>query len=360
MNPRILAAILSGLFAATACQPAPPAAPSSGNLDQAPAPAPLRKVRFLLNSGYSGANSWFLLADQRGYFREEGLEVEFVMGRGAFTAAGRVAREGYDIGYGDVQAVIEENAKSAEDAPVAVYMVMSRSPSAIILPAASPVSEPKQLQGLTITGHGTDVALNTFAQYAERAGIDAGKVRVVSNDGNWKTLLGLFPERRTDALFGYITTTAAAVRSANGDVGKQLKYLRFRDVLPEFYGSTLMMSRRFIAESPEDARAVVRAVNRGVLGALCEPEEAIQALLVRDPGSDAQVELARLLDTAEEDMGGKAAALRDGVGDIVPARMQASIELTSRARRLPSQPTVEQVFRRDLLPPLPERQGCDR
>ena len=72
---------------------------------QAPAPAPLRKVRFLLNSGYSGANSWFLLADQRGYFREEGLEVEFVMGRGAFTAAGRVAREGYDIGYGDVQAL---------------------------------------------------------------------------------------------------------------------------------------------------------------------------------------------------------------------------------------------------------------
>lgn len=357
MNRRILAALLSGLFVATSCSTTRPAAPAHA---EAATPAPLRKVRFLLNSGYSGANSWFLLADQRGYFREEGLEVEFIMGRGAFTAAGRVAREGYDVGYGDVQAVIEENAQAAPAAPVAVYMVMSRSPSAIILPAASDVSVPKQLEGLTITGHGTDVALNTFAQYAERTGIDAGKVRIVPNDGNWKVLLGLFSERKTDALFGYLTTTAAAVRSANGDVGKQLKYLRFRDVLPEFYGSTLMMSRKFIERSPQDARAVVRAVNRGMLGALCEPDAAIAALRARSPESDPKVEMARLLDTAEEDMGGKANALRDGIGDIDPARMRASIELTARSRRLPSQPGVEQVFRRDLLPPLAERQGCGR
>lgn len=360
MNRRILAALLSGLFAATACSTTQPAADTAGAETKATTPAPLRKVRFLLNSGYSGANSWFLLADQRGYFREEGLEVEFIMGRGAFTAAGRVAREGYDVGYGDVQAVIEENAKDAQAAPVAVYMVMSRSPSAIILPARSEVSEPKQLEGLTITGHGTDVALNTFAQYAERTGIDARKVHVVPNDGNWKVLLGLFPERKTDALFGYLTTTAAAVRSANGDVNKQLKYLRFRDALPEFYGSTLMMSRRFIERSPQDARAMVRAVNRGMLGTLCEPDAAIAALRARSPESDAKVELARLLDTAEEDMGGKANALRDGIGDIDPARMQASIELTARARRLPLQPGVEQVFRRDLLPPLAERRGCRR
>lgn len=356
MNHRILATTLCGLLAAMICSTTLSAAQTSEHA----ATAPLRKVRFLLNSGYSGANSWFLLADQRGYFREEGLEVEFVMGRGAFTAAGRMASEGYDVGYGDMQAVVEENAKDAKRAPVAVYMVMSRSPSAIILPASSPVSDPKQLQGLTITGHGTDVALNSFAQYAERVGIDASKVHVVPNDGDWNVLLGLFPTHKTDALFGYITTTAAAIRSAHGDVSKALKYLRFRDVLPEFYGSTLMLSRKFIEQAPDDARAVVRAVNRGVIGALCDPDAAIAALRERNPESDAKVELARLLDTAEEDMGGKAAALRDGVGDIDPARMQASIVLTARARHLPSQPSVEQVFRRNLLPPLSARQGCPR
>ena len=88
MNRRILATLLSGLFAATACSTTQPAADTAGAETKATTPAPLRKVRFLLNSGYSGANSWFLLADQRGYFREEGLEVEFIMGRGAFTAAG--------------------------------------------------------------------------------------------------------------------------------------------------------------------------------------------------------------------------------------------------------------------------------
>lgn len=352
MSCRHLLAGLAALLLLAGCgrTPADGAAPAA-----APA-APPQKVRFLLNSGFSGANAWFLLAEQRGYFRDEGIEIEFVPGRGAFTAAGRMVEEGFDAGYGDIQAAYEQAAKAPGQAPVGVYMVMDRSPSVIILPAASPVKTAEQLAGLTITGHATDVALNTFEQYASRTGLDPASVRIVANDGNWKVLIGLLDAHASDALFGYLSTSSAAIRTAGGDVAARLRFLKFRDAVPELYGSALMLSPQLLRERPDVARGLVNAVNRGVMDALCAPEAAIDALVGHDPAQNAGVELGRLLDTVD-DMGGRA-LVAQGVGDIDRARMLAGLKLTAATRRLPREPSVEEVFDRSLLPPLELRRPC--
>ena len=65
----------------------------------------------LLNSGYSRANAWFPLAEDRGHFRRAGLEITFTAGRGAYTAAPRLAAEPFDAGYGDINALIEVAAR---------------------------------------------------------------------------------------------------------------------------------------------------------------------------------------------------------------------------------------------------------
>lgn len=346
---------MAACLALAACAKDAPtqAADAKGHADAAAQP-PLRKVRFLLNSGFSGANSWFVLADERGYFREEGIEVEFTPGKGAFTAAGRMVEEGYDVGYGDVNAVIEQAAKNPGKSPIGVYMVMDRSPSVIILPAKSAIRAPKDLAGHTVTGHGTDVALNTFAQYAARTGVDPASVRIVPNDGDWKTLLGLLDKHESDGLFGYLSTSSAAVRKAGGDVGATLRFLEFKQALPEFYGSVLMVSPRLKNDEPAIARGIVNAVNRGMMDVLCDPDEAIAALLRRDPKQDAAVEKGRLLDTIREDMDGDGIPAR-GVGGIETPRMEASIALTAQARKLPKQPAVVDVFTPEFLPAIERR-----
>lgn len=322
----------------------------------APEPVP-HKLRFLLNSGFSGANAWFLVAQERGYFRDEGIEVEFVPGRGAFTAAGRMIEENFDAGYGDIQATYEQAARLPGKAPVGVYMVMDTSPSVIILPAASPVMAPKALAGRTITGHGTDVALNTFEQYAAKTGLDPRSVKIVANDGNWKVLIGLLDDHRSDALFGYLSTSSAAIRSAGGKVSDRLRFLKFRDAVPELYGSSLMVSPALLRDQPDLARGLVRAVNRGVMDTLCEPKAAIDLLVAHNPDQDAIVELARLMDTVD-DMGGAERIARSGVGDIDPERMRSGLELTAAQRKLPRTPELGEVFDPALLPGMEERTPC--
>lgn len=354
MNRWTTCAGIAALMMLAGCTRATDPAATREAAPTAQSPAPLHKVRFLLNSGFSGANAWFLVAEKRGYFRDEGIEVEFVPGRGAFTAAGRMVEEGFDAGYGDIQAAYEQAARVPGKAPVGVYMVMDTSPSVIILPASSPVTSPDQLAGRTITGHGTDVAMHTFEQYASKTGLDPKSVRIVANDGNWKVLLGLLGEHKSDALFGYLSTSSAAVRTTGAQVASQLRFLKFRDAVPELYGSALMLSPRLLREEPDIARGLVNAVNRGVMDTLCEPESAIGILVEQDPKEISAVELGRLKDTVD-DMGGQALIARQGVGDIDPARMLAALQLTATTRKLPRQPRVEEVFDRTLLPERGQR-----
>lgn len=344
----VLLALLAGfltmhepglVFTEAKAQPQPAASDAS---------KPLRKLKFLLNSGYSGANSWFLLADDRGYFREEGIEVEFIDGRGAFTAAPRMAAEGYDVGYGDMQALIEVSAADPRTAPIGVYMLMDRSPSVVAVPVNSKVKTPKDLEKLTITGHTTDVALNTFEQYAKRAGIDGSSVKIVKNDGDWKTLLGVIAEGKADALFGYYSTISVGVRAAGKQVSSEVRFLRYPDTAPELLGNAVMVSPA-IAKEPDLAQRFVNAVNRGVMAAVCQPDEAIAAVTKRSPKSDPANERGRLVDTVMEDMGGKA-TLGSGVGDIDKARLEALVKLTAELRKLPRQPTADEVFTAKFLP----------
>lgn len=356
MKLAITSLTLAALVALGGCgrndAPAQPVAEAPTASESAP-----HKLRFLLNSGFSGANAWFLVAQERGYFRDEGIEIEFVPGRGAFTAAGRMVEENFDVGYGDIQATYEQASKLPGKAPVGVYMVMDRSPSVIILPASSPVTTAPQLAGKTITGHGTDVALNTFEQYAAKTGLDPTSVKIVANSGNWKVLIGLLDEHKSDALFGYLSTSSAAIHTAGGKVDERLRFLKFRDAVPELYGSSLMVSPTLLRDQPEIARGLVRAVNRGVMDTLCEPQAAIDLLVAHDPEQNASVEFGRLMDTVD-DMGGAEWVVKQGVGDIDPERMRAGLTLTTAQRKLSRLPQLGEVFNAAFLPAIGERIPC--
>ena len=63
-----------------------------------------RRYRLLLNSNISGPQAFFFLARDRGYFANAGLDVDFVEGDGAAAVVARVGPEGFDFGYGDLNA----------------------------------------------------------------------------------------------------------------------------------------------------------------------------------------------------------------------------------------------------------------
>ena len=292
-------------------------------------------LRMLLNSGYSSVNAWFCLAEERGYLKDAGLTLAFTIGRGAYTAAGRTADEGFDIGYGDVNALVELVATAPDRAPLAIYTMFNRSPSVVAVPAGSPIAGPADLQGRHLRGHATDVALQTFPAFAARTGIDAGRVRVSTSEAGMRELADGMFTGESDGIFGYESTIAAALVGAGQSVDR-VRFLHFRTLVPELYGSALMVSRRLVVEQPALVAGLVRAVNRGVADVIADPDAAIAAVRRRDPALVVAAERDRLARTLAGEMSHPEAA-RLGIGAIDRARFAEAMRLLCKAksRRVP-------------------------
>lgn len=316
-------------------------------------------IKFLINSEtFTGANLWFLMADELGYFKDAGFDVTFSLGAGAFTAAPRLSREKFDFAYGDINSNIEVAAKKPERAGVGVYMMFSGSPSAIVLPANSKINTPKDLEGKKLTSHKTDVGRQTFEQFVQATGIDATNITFSDEFGEWDIMFDQLDKGETDALFGYVSTTSQAVMSQGQKVEDRLKYLKYTDYVPYMYGSSLMASQDMVKKNPEQVKAMVGAIDKAVKAVVADPDAAIEVLMKKYPNWDQNKKIAerqRYVNTINIEMGNKEAVQKDGVGGIDNERMQKSIDEAYTARKLPNKPELKQVFDDSFLPPLEER-----
>src|SRR5262249_27489644 len=113
----------------------------------APAAAQTTKLKLVLNWKYQGPQGMFFLADDKGYFKQEGLEVTLDQGNGSGAAVPLVANGTYDVGFGDINALIELAAKKPEDAPIAVYVILNQPPFTVAVKAESAIKSPKEFRG---------------------------------------------------------------------------------------------------------------------------------------------------------------------------------------------------------------------
>jgi len=312
-----------------------------------------RRLRMILNTFYSGPQAWFFLADDRGYLREEGIELEFTPGDTAANAVPKVASGAYDVGYGDMNALIELAAGGATSAAVGVYATFNDSPYTIAVPAESAIRTPKALEGTTLGAHPNDAAMRMLREFAGSTGIDASKIKVDISPLPHRDMVGLMlDEGRWAGLFGFVNTLRAAAIEAGVDPATRLRFLEYRQFVPDLYGSALMVTRQLADSEPTVVAGLVRAVNRGLVDTVADIDAAIDAVARRDPTIDRAANRERLAGTLAVEMAHPEGA-RLGIGDIDLERLRRAIELIVAAKHLPRCPDPEELFVRRFLP-LPE------
>ena len=315
-----------------------------------------RGLRLLLNTSLSGPVAFFLLAQDRGYFRDEGLEVPLASGPGAAAMVAMVRDGTYEVGYGDITALIERIARSPQDtAPVAVLTTFNVVPFTIAVAADGPVRTPKHLEGRRVIGHASDAALLTFDMYARAAGIDVSKVQVDGSMGGMgQAVVDMLRGDGAAGVFGFVNTLIASAAPLGVDGHRSLRFLNWADHLPDMYGNTLFVTREALRRSPRDLQGLVRAVNRGLADTVRDPNAAIESLVQHSPGSGRGVNLARLKGTLGIEMAHPEGA-RIGIGDMDDTRLSRLITQIVQTKNLPRTPAVREVFDRSFLPALDQR-----
>jgi NitT/TauT family transport system substrate-binding protein len=308
------------------------------------------KLKLVLNWKYQGPQGMFFLAEDRGYYKAEGLEVTIDQGNGSGAAPPLVANGTYDAGFGDMNALIELAARKPEDAPIAVYVMFNQPPFTVAVKAGSPINSPKDFEGRTLGGAANDAALKLFPALCKLAKIDCSKVNITNMQPNLREQMLM--QGQVDGVFGYVNTIRFSAKLM-GVEDKQLRYINYGDYGMDLYSNAVIVSKKLAKEKPEAVRGLVRAINKGVLDSLKDLNASVAAVAKREPLIKIPVERERFEATLKDEMNHPEIA-KIGLGNVDPVRLKRSIEILVDAVALPRTPALEDIFTPAFLPPVDE------
>jgi len=313
-----------------------------------PAAAQTTRLKLVLNWKYQGPQGMFFLADDRGYFKQEGLEVRLDQGNGSGAAVPLVANGTYDVGFGDINALIELAARKPEDAPIAVYVMFNQPPFTVAVKSESPIKTPKNFEGRTLGGAANDGALKLFPALCKLAKIDCTKVSITNMQPNLREQMLM--QGQVDGVFGYVNTIRFSAQLM-GVQDSQLRFINYGDYGMDLYSNAIIVSKKLVKDNPKAVAGLLRALNRGMIDALKDRDAAVAAVAKREPLIKVPVEYDRFVQTLKDEMNHPEIATI-GLGNVNPERLKKSIDILVDANNLPRTPAVSEIFTPAFLPPI--------
>jgi NitT/TauT family transport system substrate-binding protein len=336
-------------LAVAACTAATPtAAPTQTSAGPTTAPtvaptptlAPLVKTNLRLSFKAHGHNAPYFLALEKGYFRDEGLEVEIGESSGGAGVVQSIAAGNDAFGLANSDAFL---ALVAQGAPLkSVMLVYQKNPYAWTMLADLNVRTPKDLVGKKL-----GVSPGTSGQYFFNAfmtvnGIDPGTVQQVSLDSSARNTALL--NRQIDGIGSFIDDSSVRV-------GEQIAVnsLLFYDWGIKTVGESLLVNTRMITSSPNVVTSFVRAVQKAWVYSMAHPEEAADALIKYYPDGNAKAVVLKEL-AATFPLDTNAITEARGFGFADPAAWDTSIKTYYGAGFLKSLVPAENVFTNEFIP----------
>jgi NitT/TauT family transport system substrate-binding protein len=302
--------------------------------------AQLDKVTFTTDYGYFGRNAFFFEALDRGYYRDAGLEVKIVRGQGSADAIRQVGTGNATFGFADAGTLIL--ARANDQIPVKLVAAVYRKPSqAVFCRGDSGLKRPKDLEGNAIADTAGSANQRFFPAFAKAAGIDAQTVRWVVV-GNSESLPGLLATNKVPCVGQYIVGEPL-LQSQLGSA--KLVRFAFSDVGLSYYANGIITTDATIASKPDLVRRFVEASIRGMKDAFADPATAGTIMQKIVPQVDATV-----AKNETEAVAKLAQIPGEPLGEIDPARIEATLDVVKGAYKLATPIAAADVYAPGLVP----------
>ena len=310
----------------------------------------LTPLKFTLDFRINGQTAPFFLAHSKGYYRDEGLDVNIDTGAGSVASITRIASGVYQMGLGDITSLVEFNAQNAGTPVVqAVYQYYNRAPFVIIGRKDRGVTHDfASLQGKKVAAAAVESTRRAWPMVARKKGMKPDAFAWQTTDFSARD--NVMVRGDVDAATYFHDSAVSLFARMKMD---ELSVLKYSDAGVDLYGNAILASSRLIVENPKLVAAFLRATNRAIMETIANPAPSIAAMRQREPILDEKVELERWGITAQY------VAAPDtrshGVGDIRKLTLEQQVDEVADVFGLKTKPSADAIFNSAMLPARSER-----
>ena len=310
-------------------------------------------IKFSLDFGFEGPSAPCLLAIDKGYYKAEGLDVSIDPAANSLEPISRVASGTYDMGFGDINALIKFR-DGNPDAPVkAIFMVYNRPPFAVVGRKSRGITTPKDLEGKKLGAPALDAAYAQWPIFVKANGIDASKV-TIENVGI-PVRNPMLAAGQLDAVTGYSFTVFINLKDKGVPVD-DIAVLLMADYGVELYGNAIVINTKFAAAHPEAVRGFLRAFLKGLKETVKRPASAVESVLKRNDMAKKDVETERLKMAIRENIV-TPEVKANGYGAVDAARFARAVDQIALTYKFKAKPKQEDIFDASYLPSAADRKA---
>jgi NitT/TauT family transport system substrate-binding protein len=289
---------------------------------QARAQTPTR-ITFSLDFRALGRHAAWYVAFDKGYYRQEGLDVFIVPSQGTAQAIQNLEANAAQFAFSDVAGLVAARANSGSTAKM-IAVIYQKAPYAVFtLKSGADVTEPKQLEGLDIGSGAGSFTQKVIEAFMIEKGLNPSTVKYTNIDPAAR--VGMLVSKKIPAIETFVMSKPGIDKAAPGDAQTFL----FADHGFKLYSNGILARADYLTEHPDIAKGFVKASLQGWRDTIADPKAAADIVGKYIKGLDPDVALAEikivdgLVDTAQ--------TRADGLGTIDPQIMAASVGLIAKS-----------------------------
>jgi ABC-type nitrate/sulfonate/bicarbonate transport system substrate-binding protein len=256
-------------------------ADNSSNKQEGKDKKDVEKVSVVLDWTPNTNHTGLYVAKEKGYFEEEGLDVEIIM-PGEAGADQLVASGKSEFGVSYQEGITQARVQGAP--LVSLAAVIQHNTSGFASPVAKNIASPKDFEGKTYGGWGSPVEKAVIESIMKTENADVNKVEIVSTgDSDFFTSV----KRDIDFAWIYYGWTGMEAELRNEKIN--MIYLTDYSEKLDYYTPVLTTNEKMISNNPDTVKAFVHAASKGYQFAIDNPSEAADILLQGAPDLDAEL-----------------------------------------------------------------------
>ncbi len=240
-----------------------------------------QKLTFVLDWTPNTNHTGLYVAQEKGYFDEENLEVEIVQppedGAEALVGSGKAE---FCVSFQDtmIPAITGKNALPIE----AVAAVLQHNTSGIVSRKGEGMDTPKGLEGKKYATWDIPIEQATLRQVVEDDGGDFDKVEMIPSTVTDE--VSALKSKSVDAIWIFYGWAGIAAEQAKLDID----YFAFKDINPvfDYYTPVIVGNTDWMKKNPETAKSFLKALKKGYEFAIDNPDDAADILCKAAPELD--------------------------------------------------------------------------